>query len=63
LRDLLEPYTDSYLDYSWVRRRILRLNLISIAVNCNAKVHREENVSSYTQDVWWERVEYVYGLW
>jgi hypothetical protein len=28
------------IDYSWVRRRILRLNLISIAVNCNAKVHR-----------------------
>jgi hypothetical protein len=40
------------IGYSWVRRRILRLNLISIAVNCNAKVHREENVSSYTQYVW-----------
>ena len=27
LRVLLGPYTGSYLDYSWVRRRILRLDL------------------------------------
>jgi len=27
LRGLLGPYTDSYLDYSWLRRRILRLDL------------------------------------
>jgi len=27
LRDLLEPYTGLYLDYSWVRRRIPRLDL------------------------------------
>jgi hypothetical protein len=27
LRVSLGPYTGSYLDYSWVRRRILRLDL------------------------------------
>jgi hypothetical protein len=27
LRDLQGPYTGLYLDYSWVRRRILRLDL------------------------------------
>jgi hypothetical protein len=27
LRVSLGPYTDSYLDYSWLRRRILRLDL------------------------------------